>query len=647
MKKKVCAYAICKNELDFIDDWWKSISEADEVYVLDTGSTDGSAERLEALGAHVTRKVIDPWRFDRARNEAMALIPDDADICVSTDIDERFTPGWRQKLEAAWDSVYDCNQATYTYVFNQTVIDGKPQDGLTFTYQNIHARHGFRWECPCHEVIVADVPRITCNADIVLRHDYRPKERRTNYFDLLQLGVEEEPTDPRRRAYLAREYFYNRNYVRAIEEYKKSIELAGQFCWHEEKGLSLLQLAKCYAYTGNSDLGEFYGLKALAEIEGREPLMFLARLYYDQKRWWECRYYSEKALAIPYTPFHGREPECYGSYPPDLACQANYRLGYRDRAIEHARRCIELDPKNERYRNNAEYFGISVPQEISIETVSVPEPESEPPETEEDDEDDDGLVIVQACTPNWLDKLEVSLFTHLRANNVKRVYTYCDGDVTGITRLCNSFGAEHRNILLSESLAKYISPSSPNADPMCSKATLARLFIPCDIPDEHRVLYLDVDTVSHKPWDIWNIDMKGYAVAGGRDVAQIRDYRQEVETMKFGGQYDVINAGVLLMNLDFIRARKIECEWLRLINTVRFRLDDQDAINVAVGEFRYIYPARYNSSVSCGYVDDPVLTHFSAIGDFDTNTRWDVCELWRKAASDYHAWKAERFVHAD
>ena len=37
---KVCVYAICKNEEQFARRWMESMSEADLVVVLDTGSTD-------------------------------------------------------------------------------------------------------------------------------------------------------------------------------------------------------------------------------------------------------------------------------------------------------------------------------------------------------------------------------------------------------------------------------------------------------------------------------------------------------------------------------------------------------------------------------------------------------------------------------
>ena len=81
---KVCVYAICKNESQFVDRWMDSMCEADAVYVLDTGSTDDTVERLRARGAIVETETVSPWRFDVARNRSLEMVPDDADICVCT-----------------------------------------------------------------------------------------------------------------------------------------------------------------------------------------------------------------------------------------------------------------------------------------------------------------------------------------------------------------------------------------------------------------------------------------------------------------------------------------------------------------------------------------------------------------------------------
>lgn len=48
-KYRVYVYAICKNERAFATRWMQSMREADGVYVLDTGSTDGTPEALTEL----------------------------------------------------------------------------------------------------------------------------------------------------------------------------------------------------------------------------------------------------------------------------------------------------------------------------------------------------------------------------------------------------------------------------------------------------------------------------------------------------------------------------------------------------------------------------------------------------------------------
>ena len=42
---KVCVYAICKNEEKFVDRWYNSMKEADQIFVLDTGSTDNTVNK--------------------------------------------------------------------------------------------------------------------------------------------------------------------------------------------------------------------------------------------------------------------------------------------------------------------------------------------------------------------------------------------------------------------------------------------------------------------------------------------------------------------------------------------------------------------------------------------------------------------------
>ena len=114
------------------------MSEADYIVVLDTGSTDGSYEMLkeDSRITCVKQKIINPWRFDVARNESMKLVPEDTDIFVCTDFDEVFEQGWAQVLRDNWQP--EDRRWYYTYAWSHNALGG-PQD--VFKYDKINAKN--------------------------------------------------------------------------------------------------------------------------------------------------------------------------------------------------------------------------------------------------------------------------------------------------------------------------------------------------------------------------------------------------------------------------------------------------------------------------------------------------------------------------
>ena len=96
---KIAVYTIALNEEQFVERWYESAKEADYLMIADTGSTDGMVEKAKALGIVCHTISVKPWRFDDARNAALALLPDDIDYCISLDMDELLAPGWRDEME--------------------------------------------------------------------------------------------------------------------------------------------------------------------------------------------------------------------------------------------------------------------------------------------------------------------------------------------------------------------------------------------------------------------------------------------------------------------------------------------------------------------------------------------------------------------
>jgi glycosyltransferase involved in cell wall biosynthesis len=129
---KVAIYTIALNERQFVDTWFEAAKDADYLMIADTGSTDGTVERARELGIHVVDVRVSPWRFDDARNAALAALPIDIDMCISLDMDEVITPNWRAPLEAAWERGVTRPRYKHIWSWNE---DGTP--GLEFSYDHI------------------------------------------------------------------------------------------------------------------------------------------------------------------------------------------------------------------------------------------------------------------------------------------------------------------------------------------------------------------------------------------------------------------------------------------------------------------------------------------------------------------------------
>ena len=351
-KYKVCVYAICKNEARFVDRWMDSMSEADQVVVLDTGSTDGTVERLRARGAQVMVEEILPWRFDRARNRSLELVPEDADICVCTDLDEMFRPGWRAALEKVWKP--GTGQVTYRYTWS---FNPDGSEGVVFWYEKIHPRQGYRWTHPVHEVlswIGEGQPGPTAAAPgVQLDHHPDPAKSREQYLSLLELSVAEDPEDDRNAHYLGREYLYRGRWDDCIAALKRHLELP-KAVWRDERAASMRYIAKAYEEKGEAASAWSWYLRAVLEAPHlREPFLDLALFLYCREEWEGVLYFTGLALAIEHRPkTYICEAAAWGSLPYDLRSIAYYQTGRLENALAEAKKALERSPGDERLQGN-------------------------------------------------------------------------------------------------------------------------------------------------------------------------------------------------------------------------------------------------------------------------------------------------------
>lgn len=348
---KISVYAICKNEEMFVNRWMESMSEADEVYVLDTGSTDNTVELLKQNGAIVHEASIIPWRFDVARNKSLELVSKDTDICVCTDLDEVFTPGWRKALESVWTDSTDCVSYKYVWSFDE---DGKEK--TFFNIEKIHKRIGFQWVHPVHEVLqyIGNEQKHTVYTDkIILNHFPDNNKSRAQYLELLELSVTESPDDDRNMHYLGREYYFRGMWEKSIETLEKHLLLKSAN-WRDERCASMRYIAMCYINLEKyTDAQKWYEIAIKEAPYLREPYIEYAMLEYRNKNWNKVIHLLQDAIKIiDRKQTYITQSYCWDSTPYDLLSNAYYNIGEIQNALIYAQYALSLDENNERLNNN-------------------------------------------------------------------------------------------------------------------------------------------------------------------------------------------------------------------------------------------------------------------------------------------------------
>lgn len=295
-KYKICVYAICKNEEKFVDRWFNSMKEADEIYVLDTGSTDNTVKLLKEKNIHVYKENIDPWRFDTARNKSLELVPKDTDICICTDLDEIFEKGWRKKLEKYWNN--ETTRARYNYNWS---LDNNENPKVNFYIEKIHNRNDYIWTHPVHEVLTyigKKSENIITIGDITVNHYPDTTKSRKNYLPLLELSVKEDPEDDRNMHYLGREYMYYGKWNESIDTLIKHLSLK-KATWKDERCASMRFIARSYINLNRIEEARMWLNKAINEAPYlRDPYVETAILEYTHNNYKEVIKYCEKALTI-------------------------------------------------------------------------------------------------------------------------------------------------------------------------------------------------------------------------------------------------------------------------------------------------------------------------------------------------------------
>lgn len=352
-KYKIVVYAICKNEEKFVENWVNSMSEADEIHVLDTGSSDNTVEKLKRLGVHVETKKIDPWRFDVARNESLKLVPLDTDICVCTDLDETFLPGWRKILEEVWDD--KTTRLRYNYNWK---LDENDFPLVNFYIEKIHKRKDYHWAHPVHEILEPEIEEVFKTTDkITVNHRPDETKSRSSYLPLLELSVKERPLDDRNMHYLGREYMYYGMWNEAIDTLIRHLHLPTS-TWKDERCASMRFISRCYINLNRFAEAEMWLDKAIKEAPYlRDPFVERALLAFTLEDYDGTEKYCKEALKIENHPkSYINEIFSYNGTIEDLLSLCAYYKGNTVDALKWVNLALKYRPEDERLNGNKRTF---------------------------------------------------------------------------------------------------------------------------------------------------------------------------------------------------------------------------------------------------------------------------------------------------
>ena len=371
---KIAVTSIAKNEEKFVERWFESALDADQIILVDTGSTDRTKEiflelkekyedRVEAILHEIN---IMPWRFDNARNCNLALIQPEVDLIIHLDLDEILANNWREPLEQIAIQNPDATRFNYKFVWSWNT-DGTP--AVQYNSDKIHRNIGYAWKHPAHEILWYPEEVIVFVPDFEIHHFPDNTKPRSQYLSLLQLGVLEKPDDDRIAHYYARELYYYQKYEEAIDEFNRHLELPSSV-WKEERAMSYFYMAKCYFMLDKKMEALSSAYKSVSESPHiRESWLCLAETTYFTGLYEDCVFACRKAFSITHNNMlYINDPKAWGPFLYDIGSISAFNLGYYDLALEWIDECVKLTINNDdkqRVINNRKRFKEIIDQKSS------------------------------------------------------------------------------------------------------------------------------------------------------------------------------------------------------------------------------------------------------------------------------------------
>jgi len=297
MRTTICLNMIVKDEGAVIERCLGPIKHLiDSWCIVDTGSTDDTKEKIQAILGHIPGELHErPWRdFGSNRTEALELARPHADFLLFSDaayvweIDDGFA------LPDLSEDAYFARitMSGSSWRMPTLIRADKPWFYRSKSHSALNCREGFRSEN-------IDGIRISHPSDGARRRSADPKRKYQADISNFHAELEENPLNSRATFYLAQSYRDIGDLESAIVWYRRRAEMVG---WYEEVWFSLYQIGVLQARSGATDevVAASYLSAYRSNPQRSEPLVALSALCRQSKAYAMAHVYACAARDLPY-----------------------------------------------------------------------------------------------------------------------------------------------------------------------------------------------------------------------------------------------------------------------------------------------------------------------------------------------------------
>lgn len=211
------------------------------------------------------------------------------------------------------------------------------------------------------------------------------------------------------------------------------------------------------------------------------------------------------------------------------------------------------------------------------------------------------MNIVLATDDNFVQHCSVVVNSLLSNNTGVSIYILTEGiskdNTNYLTNLVNDKKGKLHIMKVPSSIVQKF-PMSALASGHISIATYYRLFVPSLLPDAvDKIIYMDCDIVVRGSLEkLWEMTLEDYAIGAVYQDLGWSDYNMSWERLNIPREEGYFNAGVLLMNLKYLRKVKFEEKATEFIkdNYKRIISHDQDVLNSLLYNYTLPLSPKWN-----------------------------------------------------